>query len=190
MNYLAHILLSHPHDLEMLGNFLGDFVRNKDLEKMPETVQQGVRLHWKIDEFTDDHPSVKKTVEILKPALGRYASVASDILYDHFLCLNWEEYCDIDLREFCDHFYFILNKKEKLLPEKLKIRKNTMIRYDFLMSTADEFRLLKTMEHMERRTSFKSNFTATLDVLRENKVELEGQFRELFGDLKLVAEAK
>ncbi len=183
LNYLAHILLSYPDNDEMLGNFLGDFVRKKDLLSLPESIQIGVNLHRVIDRYTDKHDSVKNSVEILKPKVGRYAGVAIDIINDHFLSQQWENYSSISLREFCDHFYFLLNRKKKILPTNLNQQVDLMIDHDFLMSTYDHHRLYKTMKHMERRTSFKSNFTGAISILKEKEKSLQANFNILFDDL-------
>ena len=58
-----------------------------------------------------------------------------------------------------------------------------MIDHDFLMSTYDHHRLYKTMKHMERRTSFKSNFTDSIPILKEKEVEFQTNFKVLFDDL-------
>ena len=167
----------------MLGNFLGDFVRTKDMSNLPESVQTGVNLHRTIDRFTDSHEAVKESIKILRPHVGRYASVAIDIIYDHFLSNQWAYYSPISLREFCDHFYFILRREKEILPQKLRSQVDIMIDHDFLMSTYDHHRLYKTMKHMERRTSFKSNFTASLPILKEQESLFESHFRLIFNDL-------
>ena len=183
MNYLAHILLSYPNNDEMLGNFLGDFVRKRDLENLPKEVQDGVQKHRMIDRYTDQHDSVKESIQLLRPELGRYSSVAIDIINDHFLSVHWNDYSPIDIKDFCEHFYFIMKREKEILPSKLRAQMDIMINHDFLMSTSDDHRLFKTMKHMERRTSFKSNFTESLTILKDNRAFFEEQFRILFDDL-------
>ena len=57
MNYLAHLFLS-PHDEDWhLGSLLGDFVKGP-IDTQLETVHSqnvinGIRLHRKIDTFSD-----------------------------------------------------------------------------------------------------------------------------------------
>ncbi|MEE9373262.1 MAG: ACP phosphodiesterase [Saprospiraceae bacterium] len=180
---MAHILLSYPSNDEMLGNFLGDFVRKKDMAALPSEVQIGVNLHRVIDHYTDRHSAVKDSVALLKPMVGRYASVAIDIINDYFLCQFWEDYSAISIRAFCDHFYFLLNRKKEILPMNLTSQMNKMIDHDFLMSTYDRHRLYNTMKYMEGRTSFKSNFTSTLAVIDENEAIFQENFKLLFDDL-------
>ena len=42
----------------MLGNLVADFVRARDITDFPDTIQAGIRLHQRIDSFTDAHPVV------------------------------------------------------------------------------------------------------------------------------------
>jgi acyl carrier protein phosphodiesterase len=57
MNYLAHLALSYPVTDLVVGNFIGDHIRNKDLDKFTREVQLGVEMHRSIDNFTDTHPA-------------------------------------------------------------------------------------------------------------------------------------
>lgn len=57
MNYLAHLALSYPSAGLVVGNFIGDHVRNKDLDKFTKEVQLGIDMHRSIDNFTDTHIS-------------------------------------------------------------------------------------------------------------------------------------
>ena len=184
LNYLAHIYLSYPDDEEMLGNFLGDFVRSKDIEYFPETVQKGINLHRQIDEFTDQHPAFKSTVEILRPTLGKYAPVALDVYNDYFLCRNWENLNTISLREFCNNFYGIIQNAELTYPSKLSSRLSLMLENDFLMSTANENNLIRSLQHLDRRSRFSSNFEGSFEVMQRNVFEFEESFQLLFKDLR------
>ena len=42
MNYLAHLLLSGDEEDLMIGNFVADFIKNKDLPHFTEGVQKGI----------------------------------------------------------------------------------------------------------------------------------------------------
>jgi acyl carrier protein phosphodiesterase len=43
MNFLAHAYLSFGLEEILVGNFIADFVRGKELEKYPKKVQLGIR---------------------------------------------------------------------------------------------------------------------------------------------------
>ncbi|GAL00009.1 acyl carrier protein phosphodiesterase [Nonlabens ulvanivorans] len=89
MNYLAHIYLS-GNDTELrIGNFIADSVRGKDFTMFPERVAQGIILHRHIDTFTDSHPIVKLSKDLIRSEYGHWSSVIVDLYYDHFLAANW-----------------------------------------------------------------------------------------------------
>ena len=60
MNFLAHTYLSCSNEDLLVGNFLADFMKNKDIESLPSNILKGIDLHRKIDSFTDSHPAVKE----------------------------------------------------------------------------------------------------------------------------------
>lgn len=166
-----------------MGNFLGDFTRSKDIELLNDKMSYGVKLHRAIDTYTDQHEAFKNTVKILRPEVGKYSSVAIDIINDHFLTKYWEDYTDENLREFCDDFYDLLLENFRALPQKLSKKVNVMIDHDFLMSTTDEHRLYKTLQHMDRRARHRSNFEGAFDVLQNNYDTFLEEFRHLYKDL-------
>ena len=52
MNFLAHTYLSFT-DEQIVGNLIGDFIKNKKRDHLSEGIQQGITLHRAIDAFTD-----------------------------------------------------------------------------------------------------------------------------------------
>src|SRR4051812_44429809 len=106
MNFLAHLYLSGDNDYVKLGNFIGDFVKGRNLnEQFPSGIARGIRLHRAIDEFTDSHPIVKKSKDRLRPAYRHYAPVIVDVFYDHFLARNWTRYSDTALADYAEQTY-------------------------------------------------------------------------------------
>ena len=92
MNFLAHAHLSGEDEPLLFGNFVADSIKGRQLQSYNRRIVQGVKLHRIIDAFTDQHPLVRNSVTLVKSDLGRYAGVAVDIFYDHFLAKNWCRY--------------------------------------------------------------------------------------------------
>jgi len=120
MNFLAHIFLSGDHLEVKLGNFFGDFVKGNQLDRFPERVRQGIVLHRKIDSFTDAHPVFRESVQLLRPAFGRYAGIMADMYYDHLLAVSFQQYSVKQLRSFARNFYFHALLRYPLLPPRIK----------------------------------------------------------------------
>ena len=120
MNYLAHIYLSGDNPQLKIGNFIADSVKGKQFIKFSPEIQKGIILHRAIDNFTDTHKIVKKSVHRLFPMYSHYSTVIVDILYDHFLASNWKMYCEIPLEDYAQDFYGLLYDNFEDLPEKVQ----------------------------------------------------------------------
>lgn len=120
MNYLAHIYLSGNNDLLKIGNFMADGIRGKDYLYFPEEVKKGILLHRKIDSFTDTHLIYRKSKHRLHEKYGHYSGVIMDIIYDHFLAKNWEQYSAEKLESYVDNFYNLLEENQEILTLKTK----------------------------------------------------------------------
>ena len=55
MNYLAHLYLAEDTPESIIGNLLGDFVKGSAINDYSEGIKAGIKLHRKIDLFTDSH---------------------------------------------------------------------------------------------------------------------------------------
>jgi len=85
MNFLAHLFLSFDNEDIMIGNFIADMIRNKDVSTFSEGVQKGIALHRKIDSYTDVHPIVKQGTKLMQPYHSKYSPVVIDVFYDYLL---------------------------------------------------------------------------------------------------------
>ena len=119
MNFLAHAYLSFNDPAILAGNMFSDFVKGKKKFDYPLSIQKGIQLHRKIDEFTDDHLANRELKLIFKPAYGLYASPIMDVLYDHFLATDESIFPNAAvLYEFSQQVYLGLDQNAHLFPEK------------------------------------------------------------------------
>ena len=81
MNFLAHSILSFS-DEQIVGNLIGDFIKNRDKKKLPEKIQQGVMMHRAIDAFTDVHPKVSEAKTVFQPLVRLYSGAFVDVVFD------------------------------------------------------------------------------------------------------------
>lgn len=118
MNYLAHAWLSFKQPEILVGNIISDFVKGKKRFDFTEAVQRGIMLHRSIDNFTDNHPATKEAKQYFKPAVGLYAGAFADIVYDHFLAIDPNEFTDEGLVQFSGFVYSTLSQYRSILPER------------------------------------------------------------------------
>jgi acyl carrier protein phosphodiesterase len=188
MNLLAHLKLSGKNEHIMLGNFIADHIKGNKLDKYPQEIIMGVMLHRKIDFYTDHHPEFMKSRDRLHENYHKYAGVIVDILYDHFLAVNWKLYSDIKLANYVAFSYGILLKHYSFLPKKTKTLLPFMIMQNWLMSYRSFDGLQRTFEGMSRRAKFKSNMENVVVDFQKDYSKYEKEFLAFFPDIMNYAE--
>jgi len=118
MNYLAHAYLSFNHEEILVGNLISDFVKGKNKFNYPEGIQQGITLHRAIDTFTDSHEATKLAKNIFRPAYRLYSGAFVDVVYDHFLATDPNEFNEETLKSFSENVYDVLDNHINYLPER------------------------------------------------------------------------
>lgn len=188
MNFLAHMYLSCSNEDLLIGNFVADFIRNRDLVLYSDAIVKGIDLHRKIDHYTDNHPRVVRSTRILRAQHGKYAPVVIDVCYDYILSKNWSKYSGETLRAFSDRVYEILKKNHHSLPDHLQDIAPRMIKDDFLIKYGTEAGLRRTFERIEKRAKFSSNWSTAFDDLIRHYDELEDGFNSFFPDMIAVVD--
>ncbi len=183
MNYLAHLFLSCHDDDLMIGNFIADSIRNKEVANYSEGIQQGISLHRKIDSFTDNHPIVRQSTRRLHPHHHKYAPVVIDVFFDNLLANNWQLYASETLPDFAKRMYAILTKRQLDLPLKMQKYVPSMVANDWLQKYGTTDGLQYTFERMDKRTKFKSNFVNAVSHLQADYELYEQEFNLFFPDV-------
>lgn len=183
MNFLAHIYLSGDDDLIKIGNFMADGIRGNDYLEYPEKIQKGVVLHRAIDTFTDAHPVWRKSKHRLHERYGHYSGVIIDILYDHFLAKNWNQYSNEDLEEYVALFYQSLKDNYNVLSKKTKNLLPYMIDGNWLVSYATIAGIEQILFQMDYRTKHRVHMQNAIEELQEFYTEFEQEFTLFFNDL-------
>ncbi|RAK70173.1 ACP phosphodiesterase [Hymenobacter edaphi] len=157
MNFLAHLVLSGPHDDDRLfGNFAAEAVRGRAaVAAFAPAVQRGIRLHRLIDSFTDAHPVVRRSTARLRAAgLGKWAGVVADVGYDHLLARDFQRY-HYDPQEplpaFAQRMYALLHQRRHELPERLRHMLPYMQEGDWLTGYAYPEGLKRALQGLSRR---------------------------------------
>jgi acyl carrier protein phosphodiesterase len=184
MNFLAHIYLSGTNDLIKIGNFMADGIRGNDYLHFPEEVKKGILLHRYIDTFTDAHPIYRKSKHRLHEKYGHYAGVIMDIVYDHFLAKNWNNYSDENLEDYAANFYKTLENNYDILTTKTQNLLPYMIERNWLVSYASIAGLEMILFQMDYRTKHRANMHEAIVELEQFYIEFEAEFTLFFIELK------
>ena len=102
MNHLAHFKLAAATPDLLTGNVLADVVKGRLVGRYPAPVERGIKLHRAIDAFTDSHPVVLASHRRFDPRYRRYGGIITDIVFDHFLALEWQRFDSRPLDDFCE----------------------------------------------------------------------------------------
>ena len=183
MNFLAHLLLSCETEELMIGNFLGDFVKNREVPHFSAGVQQGIRLHRLIDTFTDAHPLVRQGTARMHARHGKYAGVVIDVLYDYVLANNWPEFGPGQLQDFANNAYRVLESHLSLMPERLHQVVPRMIADNWLVRYGTQDGIAFTFSRLRRRVSRPEFLENVLLTLEEQEAQLTSEFRAFFPDI-------
>ena len=186
MNFLAHAYLAHPSVPLIIGNFIGDFVKGKQIEQYDDGISEGIIMHRKIDTFTDMHPVFKQSKNRIREKYNHYSGVIIDLYYDHFLAKNWDDYSDISwlsLKSFTSGLYNIILEKEDIIPEKAKYMLPYMIKSDWLLNYGTIEGIDRSLTGLSRRTNFKSGMEYASNDLIKHYDELENDFRDFFPEI-------
>jgi acyl carrier protein phosphodiesterase len=185
MNFLAHICLSGDNPKIMVGNFIGDFVKGRNLlEQFEPEIAKGIELHRTIDEFTDTHPVVAQSKSRLRPTYRHYAAVIVDMFYDHLLAKNWKRYHAEPLADFAERSYKTIEAFDAILPEQVKYMMTYMKRGNWLLNYAQLEGIERALTGMVRRSKYESKMEFAVKDLKENYHQFTEEFITFFPALK------
>lgn len=183
MNYLAHLFLAEYNYDSIVGNFIADFVKGAVPTDLPHKISEGIVLHRKIDQFTDDHPIVKKAKYAIDKKYGRFRGIMLDIFYDHFLASNFSKYSAQSLEDFSSFVFHSFIHNWQYLPDQVKIITPNMIKRNWLTGYRNLSNIGKTLQHLEIRSKKSPNMSLATKELSDKIKILEESFFVFFPDL-------
>lgn len=189
MNFLAHIFLSGNNEPTIIGNFIGDFVKGKDLDQYDEAIRKGILLHRFIDHYTDNHSVVLESKKRLRSKYHHYSPVIIDLYYDHFLARKWDIFSDIPLKSFTRDFYDLTNVYLDIIPQKARHMLTYMKRDDWLYNYQFLDGINRALTGLSRRTTFNSKMEKAVVDLENNYTIFEKEFLSFFPDLQFQSTA-
>ena len=187
MNYLAHAYLSFNRPGILIGNMISDFVKGRQKYEYAKEIQQGIALHRAIDSFTDSHLATKEAKDIFRPAYRLYAGPFVDVVYDHFLALDKNEFADTSLESFTTHTYDLLDGYTDQFPEKFKAIYPYMKAQNWLYHYRYREGIQKSLGGVVRRSKYLTESDTAYILFIEHYDELNHFYLRFFPDLKLMA---
>ena len=190
MNFLAHCTLAQPGAGYMAGGVLGDFVKGSIPGSLPPDLRAGIRLHRRIDSYSNRLPEMKVSVARFDPALRRAAPVLLDILADHCLTLTWGCYADQDLAAFAARVYAAIETYRDRIPERGRDFISRMVETDLLSRYGDPRVIERAMAHVLARLRLDHLRARLQPVLESDLPGFVDDFRVYFPLLRAFATAE
>lgn len=188
MNYLAHAYLSFGQPEILVGNMISDFVKGKAKFTYPQGIQHGISLHRAIDEFTDAHPATKKAKEIFRPAYRLYSGAFIDVVYDHFLATDINEFeTPASLEDFSIQVYDTLDKNFSVLPARFQNLLPYMKQHNWLFNYQYTWGIERSFSGLVHRAAYMSESATAFALFNENYKELKDCYDIFFPTLKKFA---
>lgn len=185
MNFLAHLYLSDSNKEWMVGNFIADAVKGSAIETYSKGIKEGILMHRAIDHFTDHHPVVKESVQIIRSKQGKFSAVVLDILFDYYLAKDWVNYHDISLNEFSQIAYSVLNEYKPIFPEPMPFVYDMMLKDNWLFNYQFKEGIAHSLKGMQNRVKFPNEMSKGVELLEMKGDPLQEKFTQFFEELRL-----
>jgi acyl carrier protein phosphodiesterase len=168
----------------MLGNFIGDFVKGRNLaDQFEPEIARGIELHRAIDAFTDNHEQVTRSKNRLRPKYRHYSGVIVDIFYDHFLARQWDDYHNEFLPDYAEQVYRLIEQHESILPREVTFMMPYMTKGNWLVNYARIEGIQRALAGMARRTPYASRMDEAVEDLKLGYADFKSEFDRFFPDL-------
>ncbi len=187
MNHLAHFLLAQGDPHLEVGAFLGDYIKGSLRGQYPRNIENGIRLHRRIDAFTDKHPVIRQSCSRMDPYVRRYAPIMIDVFFDHFLARQWSTYGNGPLHKFSDRIFTTLEAAKDIMPRRATEVARRMKQHQVLAAYADATFLIPVLARLSQRLKRDNPLADGFTQFENNQQELAQDFASFFPDVMAYA---
>jgi acyl carrier protein phosphodiesterase len=182
MNFLGHLYFSGNNKELMLANLFGDFARGSKHAHLPEVIQQGIKLHRKIDFYIDNHPLVKELKFDLMSDLPKVGPIAVDLFFDHLLARNWTQFHPTEYTSFLNEFYKHETDFHSHYPVDFLDFMNKLRTHQWMNQYPTKYGLMKSCEGVAKRISFETKLPTAHLVFDQMELQIEEVFHRFMSD--------
>ncbi|WP_209390875.1 ACP phosphodiesterase [Chryseobacterium sp. RR2-3-20] len=189
MNFLAHSFLTF-NDGQIVGQFLEDFIRNKERFNFPKDIQDGITLHRAIDTFTDAHPAIHEAKKVFSPLVRLYAGAFVDVSMDYFLATDFKLHSLNGWKKHSLNVYRVLNENLHYFPETFKRMLTKMEQDDWLFNYREDWGIKFSIQNVLNKAKYLEKDIPVFEAFLDNKNILQNCYNEFFPDLLAHAKAE
>lgn len=184
MNYLAHAALAQPDIYSIVGNLLGDFCKGISVEQLQPQILAGLQNHRAVDRFTDQHPLVRVAKQQFSAARRRFAPIALDVLFDHYLIQHWSSFYPQPFDTFKAQLYSQLASAEHLMPQAMQRTMHSVRTHDWFAGYARLDYLAMALDRIASRIRFNHRFYGIITEIQPQYRQLEQLFLQFYPELQ------
>ncbi len=154
----------------------------------PEGVQKGIALHRGIDQFTDEHRATRAAKLFFRPTYRLYAGAFVDVVYDHFLATDLNEFVtNTDLENFSKKVYEVLEENSSYLPPGFKKMLPYMKMQNWLCNYQYTWGIEKSFLGLVHRAAYLTESEIAFSIFNNHYQELKECYEQFFPELKRYA---
>ena len=188
VNFLAHVFLADHDPDAIVGQLCGDFVRGPVSPHFPQAIAGGIQVHRAVDSYTDKHPLNRRARRLFSSPHRRYAGIICDVVYDHFLAVDWHHYCDTPLADYVALVHQSLADRQDVLPDHLRDFMPYLQSEEILQRNTSRDHIDLTLRRIANRRASMAPLATASEPLWENESALKPLFDDCFP--QLVAHAR
>lgn len=166
----------------MYANLFGDFVKGTNYGHYPRTIQNGIKLHRKIDDYIDKHPEVINLRRKLYSSLPKISGIAIDLYFDHILAANWDKFHEQQLDSFLDNFHNSEFRKEHYDIPTFLFLIDKMKEGKWLYNYKTKIGLIHACRGLSQRISFSNTLHTAPDFFTKFESEIDFAFYSFMHD--------
>ena len=169
---------------------ISDFVKGKKKFDYPSGIQKGIALHRAIDQFTDQHPATKEAKEFFRPHYRLYSGAFVDVVYDHFLATDKNEFSEGSLLDFSQHVYVVLGNNSAWFPERFAVMFPFMKKYNWLYNYRTDWGTERSFGGLVRRSAYLEESDTAAQIFQQHYQRFLECYRQFWADMKPFAEKR
>ena len=165
------------------GGLIGDFIKGPVPCAWPDLLQLGVRLHRRIDAYSNAASGIKRSCDRFPPKLRRLAPIFVDIIADHCLALDWADHHHEALPAFSARCYGLAAAEAHRLDENGRRYLNWVIDQDLMAGYRNYDLMERGLRSVTRRLALQHLDASLLDFVAGELPRLREHFRGYFPSL-------
>jgi len=187
VNFLAHSLFGFTDAALITGQFCGDFVRGSDLSHLPRGIEVGIRLHRRMDAFTDAHEALKPAKVSLGAGRRRVSGIIVDVMFDHWLAVNWSDFSDLGIDQHVEAVHQAVRKHDEYIPAELARFMRFLHNEKVLESNGELAAIALTLGRLSSRSPRFADLAMSVEELALLARILDAPFRRFYPELDAAA---